>query len=65
MNAVKQARIRAGISQTELGRRIGLDQSGVSRIEHDSRALTVERLLAIAEALGVDPSELIQSNRAA
>lgn len=57
---IKDARRQAGISQVELGKRVGLDQSGISRIENGSRPVTVGMLKALAKALGVSPGELLE-----
>ena len=56
---IKEARRHAGLSQAELGMRVGLDQSGISRIENGTRPLTVELLKAIANVLRIAPSELL------
>jgi transcriptional regulator with XRE-family HTH domain len=61
---IRQARRQAGISQVQLARMIGVDQSAVSRIERGQRSVTVDRLVAISKVLGVEPSLLLHSNRA-
>lgn len=60
---IRQARRQAGISQMQLARMIGVDQSAVSRIERGERSVTVERLVAISRVLGVEPAVLISSDR--
>ncbi len=56
---IREARKQACISQAELGRRVGLDQSGISRLERGERPITVEMLKMLAAALGVSPSQLL------
>ena len=50
--AVIKARRRAGLTQTELGRRIGSDQKGVWRLETGEQNTTVETLEKVAKATG-------------
>ncbi len=53
-------RRRAALSQRELAERAGTTQETISRLErghHDARASTLRRL---AEALGVEPRELMK-----
>lgn len=61
---IKDARRRAGMSQQALGEKVGLDQSGISRIERGQRPVTVGMLKAIAKALGVRPADLITDSKA-
>lgn len=49
---IRQARKAAGLTQAELGELVGLDQSGISRIEQGKRPVTVDLLLVIAKAVG-------------
>ena len=59
-DALREARRRRLWSAAELGRRAGVAESTVLRIEHGGRALpgTVRKLAA---ALEVDPSELLEN----
>lgn len=50
--AVSQARARAGLSQMELSRRCGIDQSDLSKIERGVANPSINTLNRIAEALG-------------
>jgi transcriptional regulator with XRE-family HTH domain len=59
---IRDARMQAGISQSELGRQVGLDQSGISRLERGERQVTVEMLKALATALGVSPLALLEDD---
>ena len=56
-----QARKEAGMSQDDLGKRIGTDQSTVSKIERGVRRLDVVEMLEVAEVLGFDPHEVIDN----
>jgi DNA-binding XRE family transcriptional regulator len=48
-------RKQLGITQTELGKRVGLPQSRISRIESNPDAVTVRLLKRIAAALARKP----------
>jgi transcriptional regulator with XRE-family HTH domain len=50
---LREARLRAGLNQTELGRRVGLSQSMIGAIERNERSATPETAQAIADALGI------------
>ncbi|UPT74415.1 MAG: helix-turn-helix domain-containing protein [Elusimicrobiota bacterium] len=50
--AVVSARRRAGLTQTELGKKIGTDQKGVWRLESGDQNATVETLGKVAKATG-------------
>lgn len=49
---IREARIRHGLSQGELGRRIGIAQSAVSRIERDLHSPSLDTLGQILGAMG-------------
>jgi transcriptional regulator with XRE-family HTH domain len=49
---VVQLRMRAGISQEELARRVGTTKSAISRLESGRHRPNVETLQRIAEAVG-------------
>lgn len=59
-----QARKDAGITQAELGKRIGQRQTFVSKFELGERRLDVAEFVAVSRALGVDPHEIIRSAEA-
>lgn len=46
-----------GVSQAELGSRIGKEQAFISRIERGERRIDVVEFYALAQALGVAPAE--------
>lgn len=52
------ARKEAGVTQVELGERLGRRQTFVSLIERGERRLDVIEFYAVARALGHDPEEL-------
>lgn len=51
-NEIKAARKRAGVSQTELARRLKTNKSVISRVEKGDQNLTIEYIIKIAIALG-------------
>ncbi len=63
MNAIRTARLRAGLTQKEFAERVGRDQSEISRIEAGKTVLTVPLLLSMAETLGVRPGRLLSGMR--
>lgn len=56
------ARVRdaAGLSQEQLARRVGWDQTYVSKIERRVRRVDVVELIAICEVIGVEPGEFVK-----
>jgi HTH-type transcriptional regulator/antitoxin HipB len=50
LRALRKAK---GLSQAELGKRLGLSQARMARIEGDPLAISVEQLLQVFVALGV------------
>lgn len=57
---LRGARIAAGISQGELGRRLGRRQTYVSKYELAERHLDLIELRQICDALGVDLVEVVR-----
>lgn len=62
---IVDARKRAGVTQAELARRLGLNQSTVSRLEQGRSPLTVDRLFDVSRVLGIPVSELLDGRGAA
>jgi Zn-dependent peptidase ImmA (M78 family)/DNA-binding XRE family transcriptional regulator len=58
---IGRARERAGLSQAELGTRVELTQSAISRIESGERGVDSLELAAIADALDVSVLDLLES----
>ncbi len=57
--AVRAARIAAGLSLRELARRIGVSPATLSAVENGRTGLSVERLNAVAAALGLTAAQLL------
>lgn len=56
---VRELRKRQGISQEEFADRAGLHRTHISLIERGKREARLETIEQIAQALGVQPSELM------
>lgn len=59
--AVRWARQRAGLSQAELGRRAGLSQTAIARLEHPDWNPTIDQIEKVAQALGARLSVEIEA----
>lgn len=57
--AVRAARERAGLTQEELGRRVGLTRTSITNIERGRQQIQVHTLYALAEALEVAVAGLL------
>jgi len=55
-----EARKAAGITQAELGRRIGQRQTFISKVELGERRIDVAEFIQICRAIHVDPHALIR-----
>ncbi|MCL7999967.1 helix-turn-helix domain-containing protein [Brucella sp. 21LCYQ03] len=53
------ARKDAGITQVELGKRIGQRQTFVSKFEQGERRLDIAEFIAVSRAIGSDPQKII------
>lgn len=58
VDVLAEARRTSGITQAELARRIGKDQSYISIIEGGQRRVDVIEFCVICRALGADPKKL-------
>lgn len=56
---VRRLRMQRGVTQAEMANRLGVTQATYSRLESGVRTPDLPVLGNIAEALGVDPSDLI------
>jgi DNA-binding XRE family transcriptional regulator len=56
--AIREHRIEAGLSQTELAERTGLTQSHISRLENGEHSPSHTTIAKIAAALGISASKL-------
>lgn len=61
IDAIKAARVEQGLSQRELARRLGKHPSFVNKIEQLERRLDVLEFIAIARAIGVAETALLQT----
>jgi transcriptional regulator with XRE-family HTH domain len=61
-NRIKELREARGLSAAELGKRAGMSQPQVSRLENSNRRLKVEQVVALAKALGVSTQEIISGD---
>lgn len=55
VDAIRDARLGAGLTQAQLGARIEKDQSHISLIENSQRRLDLVEFRELAKALGRDP----------
>ena len=56
---IREVRQAHGLSQRELGRRVGISHVAVSYVERGFNGCTMDRLACYAKALGVPPSHLL------
>ncbi|PJN95096.1 hypothetical protein CNY89_10525 [Amaricoccus sp. HAR-UPW-R2A-40] len=61
VSALAHWRKARGLSQGQLGEKAGIDQPSVSRFELGTRRPSIGQTMALAEALGIDPRELLPS----
>jgi len=57
---LQQARVQAGLSQEDLAKKIGWDQTYVSKIERGVRRVDIVELVAICEVIGIDPGDFVK-----
>jgi transcriptional regulator with XRE-family HTH domain len=55
-----EARKEAGMTQAEVAAKLGHGQAYVSKYERGKKALGVIEFLEVAEALGLDPAEMVR-----
>ena len=60
LQALIEARQTRGLTQAQLGKKLGQDQTFVSKFERGVRRLDVIEFLDVTEALGVDPLDLLR-----
>lgn len=58
VRVLKEVRETSGVTQVEMAKRLGRDQSTISLLEKGQRRVDVIEFIRIAEALEVDPVEL-------
>ena len=54
-----EVRLEQGISQAELARRLGIQRSGINRLESGTQNPTLDMILKIASALGKDVNDFL------
>jgi transcriptional regulator with XRE-family HTH domain len=59
---VRQARLELGLTQRELAARSGLHPTYISSVEMGDRNIGLLNVVRIAEALEVDPAELLRQD---
>lgn len=57
--AIRRARRAAGLSLRTLAGQLGVSPATMSALENDLTPVTVQRLISIAAALGVDPADIV------
>ncbi|WP_229887141.1 helix-turn-helix transcriptional regulator [Streptomyces olivaceoviridis] len=57
---IRTARLHAGLTQVQLGERVGRDHRTIHRWEYAQRIPNLEDLLLLADALDVPPADLIR-----
>lgn len=62
---LRDVRKEAGVTQVDLARRLGIDQSLVSKVERQERRLDVAELRRVCIALGIPLSEFVARFEAA
>lgn len=59
---IKSVRVKADLSQENLGARIGLTRAAVANMEGGRQQILIHILYRIAEACGIDPKNLLPSD---
>ena len=60
---VKKQRLLRGISQEKFSEQCGLHRTYISDIERGTRNVSLENVQRIADALKMDPSELLKEDK--
>lgn len=60
---LRRARVDAGFSQEELAFRAELDRTYISALEREVYSVSIDVLARLAEALKVEPSDLLAKQR--
>lgn len=61
VEALKRSRKAAGVTQWDLARALGTDQSQISKLERSERRLDIMDYLRICQAIGIDPGKPLRS----
>ncbi|MFF4060623.1 helix-turn-helix domain-containing protein [Streptomyces sp. NPDC001668] len=57
---IRAARHHAGLTQLQLGNRVGRDHRTIQRWEYGQRVPSLDDLLLLADALGVQPQKFFE-----
>jgi transcriptional regulator with XRE-family HTH domain len=57
--ALREARVKAGLTQQQVADKLGKPQSFVAKYEGGERRLDVIEFLEVVEAFGIDPNEVL------
>ncbi|MFC8277173.1 helix-turn-helix transcriptional regulator [Streptomyces sp. NPDC057271] len=57
---IREARVKANLSQAELGNRVGADHKTIHRVEYGQSDPSLGLLLQIAHAVGAPLAELVR-----
>lgn len=60
---IKSLRKTAGLTQTELAKRAGIDRSYYAEVEAGLHSVSIDRIFAIADALRASPRDLFTERR--
>ena len=55
---ITEKRMKAGLTQGELGKKLGVSKSAICQYEKGSRAMTAVMFIKLCKVLGANPSEL-------
>ena len=55
---IAEKRIKAGLTQAELGKKLGITKSAVCQYEKGSRAMTATAFINLCKILDANPAEL-------
>ncbi|MFE0270794.1 helix-turn-helix domain-containing protein [Streptomyces sp. NPDC058992] len=57
---IRAARLHANLTQQTISERTGIDRSVIVNIEHGHSAALVDTLILIADAIGIDLSQIVR-----
>jgi len=61
--SLTKLRLSAKLSQAQLALKLGTQQPNIARWERDPKNMTVETVFRFAEALGVEPTAVLEATR--
>lgn len=59
---LKKQRLELGLSQAQLGEKIGLSQQQIDRLEEGTRMISAKWALLLGDELNLDPLELVDKH---